>query len=79
MSVFGLIKFIPASIREFIAPVTVRFVDTDALLATMYAMESVLDRPWIERNEDADAIAMKMQKLIGRELLRRGVRFWMEM
>lgn len=72
-------RFIPACVRGFFAPVTVRFFDTEDLLATMAAMEAVLDRPWIERNEDTDNLAIKMQMLIGRELIRRKVRFWKEM
>lgn len=73
-----MIRFIPHSIREFVAPITVRFFDTEDLLDTMAAMEAVLDRPWLERNDNTDRLAIKMQMLIGRELLRRKVRFWVQ-
>lgn len=72
-------RFIPDFVREFFAPVTVRFFDTEDLLDTMAAMEAVLERPWLERDESTDALAIKMQMLIGRELIRRKIRFWKEM
>lgn len=74
-----MIRFIPNCIRELVAPITVRFLDTEGLLDTMAAMEAVLERPWIERDEDTDALATKMQMLIGRELIRRKIRFWKEL
>lgn len=71
-------RFIPSCLREFFAPITIRFFKTEDLLDTMGAMEVLLERPLIERSEHTDEIAMKMQMLIGRELLRRKVRFWEE-
>jgi hypothetical protein len=73
-----IIKLFPSWLREFVSPITVRFMDTDGLMATMEMMELIANKPWLERNEDTDAIAKRMQILIGRELLRRGVRFWSE-
>jgi hypothetical protein len=73
-----IIKLIPSWLREFVSPITVRFMDTDGLMATMEMMELIANKPWLERNEDTDALAKRMQILIGRELLRRGVRFWSE-
>jgi hypothetical protein len=73
-----IINLFPSWLREFVSPITVRFMDTDGLMATMEMMELIANKPWLERNEDTDALAKRMQILIGRELLRRGVRFWSE-
>jgi len=71
-------RFCPGWLRELFSPITVRFMDTDDLMATMEMMELIANKPWLERNDDTDALAKRMQILIGRELLRRGVRFWSE-
>jgi hypothetical protein len=74
----NIVRLIPSRLREFFSPITVRFMDTDGLMATMEMMELIANKPWLERNDNTDAIAKRMQILIGRELLRRGVRFWSE-
>lgn len=74
----NILRFIPCSVREFLAPITVRFFDTEDLLDTMVAMEAVLERSWIDRNESTDQLAERTQMIVGRELIRRKVRFWKE-
>ena len=74
----NIVRLIPSRFREFFSPITVRFMDTDGLMATMEMMELIANKPWLERDDDTDALAKRMQILIGRELLRRGVRFWSE-
>jgi hypothetical protein len=69
---------IPESMREFFSPVTVRFMKTDDLQETMEFLEAAANKPWLERSDSVDEMVTRMQILIGRELLRRNVRFWRE-
>jgi hypothetical protein len=79
VDVFGFIRrFFPDFLRSWIAPVTVRFAETEDLQDTMALLQAAADKPRLERSDSLDATVERMQVLIGRELLRRGVRFWME-
>ena len=59
--------------RQFFAPIILRFKDTDALLATMKLFER-LDRANLESTLRKQVDRVHMQ--VARELVRRNVRFW---
>lgn len=61
-------------LRFMIAPITVRFLDTEDLLVTLSVLERAIeikkgDKAFVKRTA-------KAERLIARELIRRRVRFW---
>ena len=58
-----------AFFRKLFAPITIRYLDTDDLQETLSMLGMV------EREKIGPTLA-RTEKLIARELIRRGVRFW---
>jgi hypothetical protein len=62
-----------AYIRQFFAPITLRFFATDGLIETMQFLD-LCDRSKLDKS--TAKFADRTQMLIAKELIRRKVRFW---
>ena len=69
-------RFCPDWLRQAIAPITLRFVDTNGLMETMNFLD-------MANRDKLEASTLKFmdrtQMLIAKELIRRGVPFWKDM
>jgi hypothetical protein len=66
-------KFVPSAIRPYIAPITMRFTETDELLAALDLLDCV---DYDGDDKQMIKFARKASFQIANELVRRKVRFW---